>query len=778
MSDKPVTSKQETMPMIPLRGLIVFPKSVTNFDVGREKSVLALQRAMVMNQTVMLSAQKAADTDLPTPQDFYSVGTVARIKQMLKLPGDNIRVLVEGLYRARISNVVQEVPYFLCECEELYETSPVVRSPHILALMRAARNLFAEYASMTMTDDEAQSIISGLSDPGHLADVIATNTNFRIEDTQQLLECLDAESRLKLLVDFLSKEIEILSLEHKISHQVRDKLMQAQKEYYLREQMRVIQEELGQDQSIQSDVEEYRKRLSELNLSETIEKKLLKEISNLERMPGNSPEVNVSRTYIEWVLDLPWNSFCQSEIDLKEALRILDEDHYGLTKVKERILEYLAVRALSDREKGSILCLVGPPGVGKTSVAKSVARSIGRKFVHMSVGGVRDEAEIRGHRRTYIGAIPGRVMSAIKECGSRNPVFLLDEVDKIGADFRGDPADALLEVLDPEQNKEFVDHYLEVPFDLSGVMFITTANTSETIPRPLLDRMEVIDLPGYTPDEKFNIGKDYLVPKQIKAHGLEAYHVSFSDDAIKGMIDSYTREAGVRGLEKNIAKICRKLARKVVESAYSKRRRYAISEKKLVEYLGKEKFRYDKLLGKNEVGVATGLAWTMSGGDTLFIETAVMTGSGQLSLTGQLGDIMQESAKAAVSYIRTRAAEFKIDEDFHKTSDIHIHIPEGAVPKDGPSAGVTMCISLISALSGRPVRKDVAMTGEITLRGKIMPVGGIKEKMLAAHRMGISKVLLPEENKIDLDELPEAVRSSIKFVFLKTVDDAVREALL
>ena len=491
---------------------------------------------------------------------------------------------------------------------------------------------------------------------------------------------------------------------------------------------------------------------------------------------------------MEWILALPWNKRSEAEIDLLKAKKILDDDHYGLDKVKDRILEYLAVQVLLSQgkepavDKGPILCLVGPPGVGKTSIAKSIARSIGREFVHMSLGGVRDEAEIRGHRRTYIGAIPGRVISAIKECGSSNPVFLFDEVDKIGSDFRGDPASALLEVLDPEQNKEFVDHYLEVPFDLSGVLFITTANTTDTIPRPLLDRMEVISISGYTEEEKYNIAKKYLVPKQIKNNGLTPANISINSAAIHALINFYTRESGVRGLEKEIGNLCRKVARKVVEAKNASpeegaKAKFSITASNLDEYLGKKKFHYDKLLGKSEVGVATGLAWTIVGGDTLFIETEVLPGSGKLQLTGQLGDVMQESARAGISYIRSRCKQFKIDEDFYKDKDIHIHIPEGATPKDGPSAGVTMCVSVISALTGRPVRKDVAMTGEITLRGQVLPVGGIKEKMLAAHRMGIKKVLLPEENKPDLDDLPQTVRDEMEFVFLKKIDDAVKEAI-
>ncbi|MBR3296760.1 MAG: endopeptidase La, partial [Firmicutes bacterium] len=503
--------------------------------------------------------------------------------------------------------------------------------------------------------------------------------------------------------------------------------------------------------------------------------KIEKEIDRISHMPSNSPESSVSRNYIEWLLDLPWNDASEDDLDLKNAARILDEDHYGLEKVKDRILEYLAVKALAKDEKGPILCLVGPPGVGKTSIARSVARAVGREFVRMSLGGVRDEAEIRGHRRTYIGAIPGRIMTAIKECGKKNPVFLFDEVDKIGADFRGDPASALLEVLDPEQNKEFVDHYLEVPFDLSGVMFITTANTTDTIPGPLLDRMEVIRLSGYTEEEKLSIAKKYLVPKQIKASGLTSSQISINESALRGLINSYTRESGVRSLEKEIANICRKVARKVVEGEDCK---HSVNASALEDLLGKKRFHYDKLLGKNEVGVTTGLAWTAVGGETLFIEVAVLPGSGQIVLTGQLGDVMQESARTAISVVRSRAKQFGIPEDFYKEKDIHIHIPEGATPKDGPSAGVTMCISVISALSGRPVRKDVAMTGEITLRGKILPIGGLKEKSLAAHRMGIVKVLVPEENKKDLDDIPETVKKDIEFVLIKKIEDAVREAVI
>lgn len=776
------------LPLIPLRGMTVFPNMMINFDVGREKSILALERAMMVDQTVFLTTQKDAHTDLPTAKDFYRVGTVVRIKQMLKMPGDNIRVLVDGLHRASVKEVLQELPYFMVSAEEIDDPPVKNRTSDQIALMRAVLGLFEEYLMANpKLSVEILGGVNSIEDPGRLADIVASNMDLKTEEYQKVLETIDPDKRLQIVIEYLMRENEILKLEDKISSKVKTRMHKSQREYYLREQIRAIQEELG-DESSEDEAAEWRRKLAELNLSELVTKKLNQEIDRFSKMAPNSPDASVIRNYVEWILSLPWNERSEQDIDLSEAKKILDEDHYGLEKVKDRILEYLAVQVLVARDakaekaedskepvrdKGPILCLVGPPGVGKTSVARSIARSVGREFVHMSLGGVRDEAEIRGHRRTYIGAIPGRVMSAIKECGSSNPVFLFDEVDKIGQDFRGDPASALLEVLDPEQNKEFVDHYLEVPFDLSGVLFVTTANTTDTIPRPLLDRMEVINISGYTEEEKYNIARNYLVPKQVRNNGLMIDHISFSKGAIYEIINSYTRESGVRGLEKEISNICRKVARSVVEVGEAK---HSITVFNIHKYLGKKKFHYDKLLGENEIGVATGLAWTIVGGDTLFIETAVVEGSGQLQLTGQLGEVMQESAKAAISYIRSKAEKLGVEKDFYKTKDLHVHVPEGATPKDGPSAGVTMCISVISALTGKPVRKDVAMTGEITLRGKILPVGGIKEKTLAAHRMGISKVLIPDENKPDLEELPEVVKNEMEFVLIKSVDDAIKEA--
>ncbi len=765
----------EVMPLIPLRGLTVFPNMVIHFDIGREKSIIALERAMVMNQTVFLASQMDVETDLPTSRDIYDVGTVVKIKQMLRLPGNNIRVLVDGQYRAKCTGYVQEVPYFLASVEGI-EDPKVDMKPGLAALMRTAVGKYKEYSDKHQGQNS--DVLIGMEDikePGRLADLIAANMELKVPDAQSILSCLDPAERLSGVVDLLTRENEILDIEANISSKVKSSMNKNQREYYLREQMRAIHQELGEEEDPEEEVSAWKKTLKDLNLSEVITRKIEKEIDRFARMMPASQEASVSRSYIEWILELPWNRSAKDDLDLIHAQQILDEDHYGLEKVKERIIEYLAVKSLTDDNKAPVLCLVGPPGVGKTSIAKSVARAVGKEFVHMSLGGVRDEAEIRGHRRTYVGAIPGRIMSIIKECDTNNPVFLFDEVDKIGADFHGDPASALLEVLDPVQNKEFVDHYLEVPFDLSGVLFITTANTTDTIPRPLLDRMEVIELSGYTPQEKYQIAAKYLIDKQLKASGLKKQNISFNKTAITEIINSYTRESGVRGLEKEIGSVCRKVARKYVEGDKEKK---IITSANLEEYLGKKKYFYDKLLGKNEVGVATGLAWTVVGGETLFIEVAILEGTGQLQLTGQLGDVMQESAKAAVSYTRANAEKLGIEKDFYKKYDIHIHIPEGATPKDGPSAGVTMCTAVISALTKRRIRKDVAMTGEITLRGKILPVGGIKEKVLAAHRMGIRKVLLPEECKSALDELPQVAKDEVEFVLISTVEDALKEALI
>ena len=755
-------------PMIPLRGITVFPNMVLHFDIGREKSINALEKAMILNQHIFLSSQMDENLDLPTPEDFYKVGVIGKIKQMLKLPGDSIRVLVEGLSRGVIEEVLFEVPYFRCSVRPV-EDPDVEDDPESEALMRTVLSSFDDYVSINKTiAPEVFSSVVSIEHPGQMADMIASHLDIKTEDKQVLIEEFDPKKRLEKLNEILIREIEILNIEQDISSKVKSQMNQNQREYYLREQMRAIQEELGGDEDATDEVESFREQLEKLNLEEKTKDKVEKEISRFSKMQPSSAEATVSRNYIETILALPWNEESEDNIDLIKAEGILDEDHYGLEKVKERVLEYLAVIQLSESLKGPILCLVGPPGVGKTSIARSVARSIGREFVRMSLGGVRDEAEIRGHRRTYIGAIPGRIISAIKDSGVKNPVFLFDEVDKIGADYKGDPASALLEVLDPEQNKDFTDHYLEVPFDLSKVMFITTANTTSTIPRPLLDRMEVIEVSGYTEEDKVQIAKKYLVPKQIKENGLNKGIISFTDKGIRNIINYYTRESGVRNLEREIGNICRKVAKNYVTGDTGK---VSVGQKKVQEFLGKKKVRFDIIKGETEVGVTTGLAWTIVGGDTLFIETAALPGTGRLQLTGQMGDVMQESARTGISYIRSMAKKLKINENFYKEYDIHIHIPEGAVPKDGPSAGVTMCTAIISRLTGTPVRKDVAMTGEITLTGKVLPVGGIREKVLAAHRAGVRKVLLPYENEIDIQEIPEVVRDEMEFVLLKQVKD-------
>jgi ATP-dependent Lon protease len=772
----PDEDRVKVVPMIPLRGLAIFPYMVLHFDIGREKSISALEKAMIRNQMIFLVAQRDAETDLPTGEDFYRVGTIAKIKQMLKLPGDAIRVLVEGISRGMVDRIIFEVPYFKCAVREVEEVEYDELPNRVAALMRSTLTRFEEYLNLSpkVSQDIFPSVAS-VDQPGRLADVITSHIEAKQEDKQSVLEAFDPERRLEVLNGILTKEIDILQIEHDINSKVRMQINKSQREYYLREQMRAIQEELGQDEAIEDEIEDWLKRLAELNLAEKTARKIEKEIKRLTKIQSSSAEGGVIRSYIEWIFALPWNKYTQEKTDIGKSEKILNEDHYGLSKVKERILEYLSVMRLSESLKGPILCLVGPPGVGKTSVAKSIARATGREFVRMSLGGVRDEAEIRGHRRTYIGAIPGRVISAMKEAGTMDPVFLFDEIDKIGNDFRGDPASALLEVLDPEQNKDFTDHYLEIPFDLSKVMFITTANAVDTIPRPLLDRMEVIEVPGYTEEEKVKIAEQYLVPKKVKEHGLKPENVCISEQTTRDIINYYTRESGVRNLEREIANICRKVARRVVEKNIAATR---VHPSNIERFLGKKRFRYDTVENETQVGVTTGLAWTAVGGATLSIETAVVPGSGRLVLTGQLGDVMKESARAGVSYIRSLSDTLGIKKSFYKDDDLHIHIPEGATPKDGPSAGVTMCCAMVSALTGVPARQDVAMTGEITLRGKILPVGGIREKVLAAHRAGIRKVLLPTGNERDIDDIPPNVRRRLEFVLIESADEAMKHILV
>lgn len=763
------------LPLIPLRGLSIFPNMVIHFDVGRERSMKALEEAMLNEQTIFLSSQINPQIDIPTQEDFYKIGTICKVKQMLKLPKNAVRVLVEGISRAEIVEITSEDPFFRCDVIEHVDEDIQV-DKEIEALMRSIITEFENYIEVSnIISPEAFLSVASIEEPGRLCDIIASNMMLKGEVKQDILDAIDIVERLNVVYEILVDEVEILEIERDIQTKVKDKINKVQKEYYLKEQIKAIHEELGEDETLEDEILDYKDKLDKLKLPKDVAEKIEKEIKRLSKLSPSSSESGVIRSYIDWILDLPWNKATKDRIDIKKAKDILDEQHYGLKEVKERILEYLAVRKLSKNMKGPILCLVGPPGVGKTSIAKSVAESIGRKFVRMSLGGVRDEAEIRGHRRTYIGAIPGRIISAIKESKSKNPVFLFDEIDKLASDFRGDPASALLEVLDPEQNKDFIDHYLEIPFDLSKVLFITTANSLNTIPRPLLDRMEVIHVSGYTEEEKVKIGQKYLIPKQLKEHGLKKTNIEISEGALRHVINYYTRESGVRNFERQIGTICRKTARKIVEKDMKKAR---ISTTNLNKYLGEKKFRYDLMSKTDQIGVATGLAWTRVGGDTLFIEVSSMKGTGKLVLTGQLGDVMKESARAGLTYIRSKSEELGIKEDFYKTLDIHIHIPEGAIPKDGPSAGITMATAMISELTNRPIDRNVAMTGEVTLRGRVLPVGGIKEKVLAAHRAGIRKILLPIDNKKDIEEIPQNVRKQLEFHVMENMDQVLKEALV
>ena len=767
-------SKVINIPLIPLRGLSIFPYMVLHFDVGRKKSIKALEAAMAKDQRIFLTTQFDIDNDSPESTDFYKVGTICKIKQMLKLPGDAIRVLVEGIQRAEVSEIVEESPYFRVDVNVFEDDITVDKE--ISALMRSNISAFERYIATTnrVSADVILSI-TAIDEPGRLADTIAAQLTLKTEQKQELINAIDVKLRLEHLYKILLTEVEILEVEKNINDKVKSQINKSQKEYYLREQIKAIRDELGEEDAQEDEIEEMRQKLKKLKLSKKIDKKVTAEIDRYSRLSPSSAESGVIRSYVNWILELPWRKETKDQIDLVKAQAILDEDHFGLESVKERVVEYLAVRDLTQSMKGPIICLVGPPGVGKTSIAKSIARSLGREFVRMSLGGVRDEAEIRGHRRTYIGAIPGRIINGIKEAGTKNPVFLFDEIDKLSSDFRGDPASALLEVLDPEQNKEFTDHYLEVPFDLSKVMFVTTANSLNTIPRPLLDCMEVIQVSGYTEYEKLNIAKKYLVPKKMEEHGLQKNCLSVSDEGLYEIIRKYTRESGVRELERKIADLSRKAAVRIVKGEVKSVR---VTDKNLDKYLGKTRYHYDLIAEENQVGIVTGLAWTAVGGDTLSIEVNTMKGKGKLQLTGQLGDVMKESAQAGLSYIRTVASTYGIVENFHETVDLHVHIPEGAIPKDGPSAGITMATAMISALAEIPVNRFVAMTGEITLRGRVLPIGGFKEKALAAKRAGIKKILFPFDNLKDLDDIPETVKKEIEFIAVKTMDEVLEHALV
>ncbi|WP_025680826.1 endopeptidase La [Paenibacillus massiliensis] len=768
-------TKGRRFPLLPLRGLLVYPSMVLHLDVGREKSVKALEKAMVENNLILLCSQSDVNIEEPTQDDIFKIGTVAKVRQMLKLPNGTIRVLVEGLERAEIIQYLENDEYYEVMAKELPE--PDVTHLEIDALMRTVLNQFENYINLSKkVTPETLAAVSDIEEPGRLADVITSHLALKIKDKQEILETIDVAERLEKLLDILNNEREVLELERKINQRVKKQMEKTQKEYYLREQMKAIQKELGDKEGRAGEVEELRAQMAEQELPDKVKEKLEKEIERLEKMPTSSAEGGVIRNYVDWLLSLPWSKTTDDDLDMARAEEVLDEDHYGLEKPKERVLEYLAVRKLVKTMKGPILCLVGPPGVGKTSLARSIAKALGREFVRISLGGVRDEAEIRGHRRTYVGAMPGRVIQGMKSAGTMNPVFLLDEIDKMASDFRGDPASALLEVLDPEQNNTFSDHFVELPFDLSNVMFVTTANALHNIPRPLLDRMEILSIPGYTELEKLQIATRYLVPKQKREHGLEDQQLIIEEDTLLTVIREYTRESGVRNLEQQIASLCRKAAKTIVST--SEEKAIHIQPDDVKDYLGIPKFRYGMAELEDQVGTVTGLAWTEVGGETLTIEVTVVPGSGKLILTGKLGDVMKESAQAAFSYTRSKASELGIETDFYEKNDIHIHIPEGAIPKDGPSAGITIATALVSALTNRHVSKTVAMTGEITLRGRVLPIGGLKEKSLAAHRAGYKKILLPKDNERDLKDIPDSIKDDVEFIPVAHMDQVLQHALV
>jgi ATP-dependent Lon protease len=764
---------KNTIPVMPLRGLIVYPSMVLHLDVGRDKSINALEKSMVDDSLILLVSQQDVQVDDPGIDDVYNVGTIVKVRQMLKLPNDTIRVLVEGLYRAKIIEVIDNDRYY----EAKYEQLPDINSKPLEteALMRLVLAQFEQYIRISKKiNQETLSSISDIEEPSRLADLISSNLSLKLKDKQEILEVQDVAKRLEKIHQILSNEREVLELEKKISQRVKKQMEKTQKEYYLREQIKAIQKELGEKEGRLQEGMELREKLNDKELPDSVREKVIKEIERLEKMPQSSAEGSVVRNYIEWLLDIPWTEVTEDEIDINLCEKILNEDHYGLDKVKERILEYLAVQQMVGRLKGPIICFVGPPGVGKTSFAKSIARAINRKFVRISLGGVRDEAEIRGHRRTYVGALPGRIIQGMKTAGSINPVFLLDEIDKMSMDFRGDPSSALLEVLDPEQNNTFSDHYIEIPYDLSKVMFVTTANSISGIPRPLLDRMELVHIPGYTELEKQKIAEGYLIPKQLKEHGLSKEQVKINGEVIEKVIREYTREAGVRSLERQIATLCRKAAKLLVSK---KRKRVIFTTTNLNEYLGPTRYRYGQAETEDQIGVATGLAWTEMGGDTLSIEVAITKGKGKLTLTGKLGSVMQESAQAAFSYIRSRSEELNIEADFYEKYDVHIHVPEGATPKDGPSAGISMATAMVSAFTSSPIAKEVAMTGEITLRGRVLPIGGVKEKLLSAHRAGITTIILPKDNEKDLEDVPQSVRKMLTIHLVEHLDEVLKIAI-
>jgi len=766
---------EEILPLLPMReNMVIFPYMMVPLPIGRERSVKALEEAHATHRTIVLVAQKNNAVEDPAPEDLFSVGTVGEIMQMLRLPDGNIRAVVEGLCRARIVSYVQKEPYYKVRVQEILE--PEESGLELEALMRQALRQFEQIVQFGKNiPPEALITATNLDHPGRLGDIIASYLDLKVQEKQEILEIPAPRERLQRLNVLLARELKILELDRQIENKVREEVNESQKEYYLRERLKVIQEQLGERDSFTQEIEQLRQQVADAGMSEEAQEKALKEIDRLEKMPPVAPEVVVIRTYLDWLLALPWNKQTQDHLDIKEAERVLDEDHYGLKKVKERVVEFLAVRQLTEKTRGPILCFIGPPGVGKTSIGRSIARAMGRKFIRLSLGGVRDEAEIRGHRRTYIGSMPGRILQTIRRVGTKNPVFMLDEIDKLGVDFRGDPSAALLEALDPEQNNTFSDHYIEVPFDLSQVMFIATGNVLDPVPYALKDRLEVIEFPGYIEDEKMSIARQFLVPKQIKEHGLTDKNIAFGDDALRVLIREYTREAGVRNLEREIASVCRKVAKNV---AGGETKRVKVTPKVVQEFLGPRRFHFGMAEEKDEIAVATGLVWSELGGDIISIEVGIVQGKGKLILTGHMGEVMQESAEAALTYSRMYTQRFGINGKFADRHDIHIHVPAAAIPKDGPSAGIAMVTAMVSALLKTPVRKDVAMTGEVTLRGKVLPIGGVKEKILAAHRAGIKEVILPKENEKDLEDIPPYVQRDLKFHFVSHMDEVLHLALV
>jgi ATP-dependent Lon protease len=773
--DEPVKIP-ETLPVLPLRDIVIFPFMIVPLYVSRDRSIKAVDQALADNRMILLLAQKRQDDEDPGPDDVYQVGTVALIMRMLKLPDGRIRVLVQGIGRARVSSFEEGHPYLQARIESITEPEVADKGLEVEALMRNVKAALEKSANLGKAiSPEVIVIATNMEEPGRLADLTASNLDLKVEGAQEILEAIDPVERLRRVHELMAKELEVLAMQQEISSQAKGEMDRSQREFFLRQQLKAIQSELGEGNELSEEIAALRDKAHKAKMPKPVLEEVERQLKKLERMHPDAAETATLRNWLDWMVTLPWGKSTKDNLDLAEAQKILDEDHYGLEKVKERIVEYLAVRKLKERMKGPLLCFVGPPGVGKTSLGKSIARALGRKFVRLSLGGVKDEAEIRGHRRTYVGSMPGRIVQGIHQAGSNNPVFMMDEVDKIGADYRGDPSSALLEVLDPEQNNSFRDHYLGVPFDLSTVMFICTANLTDTIQPAFLDRMEVIRLSGYTEDEKVEIAKRHLIPKQLEEHGLTGEHVVITDQTLRVMINSYTREAGLRNLEREIASIVRKVARKVAEGRTGVTR---ITPSVLAKYLGAPRVLPDEILKKDAIGIALGLAWTATGGDVMFIEATAMRGKGRLTLTGSLGNVMKESAQAALSYARTRARQFGIREDFFANHDLHVHVPEGAIPKDGPSAGITIATAMLSVFTARPVKRSVAMTGEITLRGNVLPIGGLKEKILAARRAGITTLIIPKLNKKELDEIPSHLKRGLEIHMVDEVEEVLRLALI